>query len=832
MGIKTRIFLWIGTLFIFTAFFFFAISHYEVKKNLQLAKFKIRNEISAINRQKQEQIEHYLTIAFAEAKAQTISGLQKVSTHEWLLKKFSPSLNNYETNTWLNTAILFAAADNIDLIQCINEEKLTSLIVSTPPYVSRMAKIPISDDFQLIMTEYKDGKNEISIGIPYWVAGRSIETDVGVSVFKYPLPGDNDFWLLFPIDAILHGDFESLLKKPITLSPEDAGVRVLIGDPDFFKKIITTILQTIIKTQENLRAHPEWIAKLQSPDLGDWLKQEVRKIVAVDVGLSPSRTDSLEVQFIQEFGKHLQSKYLTWALATLVGSGVWDYNPFNAVAPEGIVRFGHVEEKGAKIGTGILARDVFFTKPYRLSNVCLPSDKGELTVCIDDTISVLESDVVGSSVFFGNTMNIHYRDGETERHGSLTAAVNGDNILRRAALTLQESVFFISGGEVLKAYGKEGQEIPFDIWRSLNIKELRGKERGVISDVNGNEYFFTHQSPIKNNNYFFIFRLKENEFQLFKALDESTKELLKQITLQIALVAFIFLIIVMVVLDRVLKKLIKPIVVLSHATEQICEGYLSRVSLPDRDKVSKDEIGTLYRSFALMVDSMIEGEKAKGLLSKVVSTKIAHTIMSTGVQIGGERRDVTIMFSDIRNFTPLSEQMEPEDLLELLNAYLSRMSNIIERYDGVIDKYVGDEIMALFGAPLDLPNSAGQAVLCAIDIMEDLKQWNEERKQKGLRTLEVGTGINSGTVVAGNIGGGERANYTVIGQVVNVAERLCSVAKGMEIIICKTTLDRMTNKEEVLFEEQPPVELKGVSHVVANYRIFGRSRSTKLPPSR
>jgi class 3 adenylate cyclase len=834
MSVKTRIFLWIGSLFLLTLGIFFVISHHEVIINIQNAKLKIKDEITAINKQRQDQIEQYLTIALGEAQAEVITVLEKVSNHDWLLRKFSPSVANFDTNTWLNSSILMTAADSIDFIQCLNEEKVTSLIVSTPPYISRMAKIPIAEELQIIITEFKNGKSEISIGVPYWVAGRSIELekDASLSIFKYPLPADNNFWLMFSIDAILHGDYESLLTKPITLSPKDAGVRLLISDPDFFKKIITSVINAVIKTQKNLRDHPELIAKLQSPYLGEWIKEEMRKIVKVDEVVAPSRIDNIESQFIQEFGRYIQGKHLIWALATLVGSGVWEYNPFNPISPKGIARFGDIEEKGAEIGTGLFAKNVFFNKPYHITDSCSPPSNKELSTCIDNRLSIIELNTLGSGLFFGSTMDISFKEGGADRHGSLTIGVNGDNLLRKAALTLQENVFFVSGEEVLKAYGKEGQEIPFDIWRFINIHDLIQKKRGVISDSSGNEYFFTNQSPIKDDRHFFIFRLKENEFQLFKLLDESTKELLNTITLQIACIAFGFIIIAMFVLDRILKKLTKPIVQLSHATDLICHGYLSRVSLPERDKVSKDEIGSLYKSFALMVDSMIEGEKAKGLLSKVVSTKIAHTIMSTGVQIGGERREVTILFTDIRNFTPLSEQLEPEDLLELLNAYLSRMSNFIEVYDGVIDKYVGDEIMALFGAPIDLPNSADQAVLCAIDIMEDLKAWNEERKQKGLRVLEVGTGINTGTVVAGNIGGGQRANYTVIGQVVNIAKRLCSVAKAMEIIICKTTLDRIENKEDILFEEQQPVELKGVSHVVPNYRIFGRSRSSKLPPVR
>ncbi len=830
MRVKTRIFVWIAGLFILTWVVFFIFARYEMKTDLYQVKKRIRERVEEIDEQRQNQIEQYLKIAFGEALAETITLLNEITTHEWILDRFDPSVTNADTNTWLSAALLLTAAERIDFIQCINDGKVTSLIVSTPPYVTRMAKIALPNHLHLIVQELSDGHVTASIGIPYWVVG-GVHTSLKLSDMKYPWPENNDFWLLFSVDAILNGNYEALLAKQITLSPEDAGVQLLVGDPLFFKKAITDVLELVISTQKMVREDHKLVSLLQSPTFDDFLKQEISKIVIIEKepNIGPIVSDSQKM-FVMEMKNQVEAKYLIWALATLVGSGVWDFDPHAHTAPQGILRCHHLDTDQSQIGVGILAKDVFMTKPYQISHACDPSAVPGENICVDDVPSIIESDVFGSNIFVGNTMNMIRKEGNKNRYGSLTVAVNGDNILKRAAITLQESVFLIAGQEVLKAYGTEGQPIPRDLWQRIDIEEITKQDRGVVSDGDGNEYFFTRINPTGNSRYVFVFRLQESEFFTSAMINARTQVFLNKISAELAILAFLLLVIVIIILDRILTRLTKPIVQLSKATEQICEGHLSKVYLPNLDTHSKDEVGKLYHSFGQMVDSMIEGEKAKGLLSKVVSSKIAHKIMTTGVQLGGEKREVTILFSDIRGFTSLSEQVDPEELLNLLNGYLTRMTDFIELYDGVVDKYVGDEIMALFGAPVDIENGPGKAILCAIDMIEDLKKWNEERKAQGLRVLEVGTGINTGVVFAGNVGGGDRANYTVIGQVVNVAERLCSAAKGMEIIVCKTTFEKMEGKDEVLFEEQAPLELKGVSRVVPNYRIFGRSKPSKSQP--
>src|SRR5204863_8027790 len=131
--------------------------------------------------------------------------------------------------------------------------------------------------------------------------------------------------------------------------------------------------------------------------------------------------------------------------------------------------------------------------------------------------------------------------------------------------------------------------------------------------------------------------------------------------------------------------------------------------------------------------------------------------------LGGEEREVTVLFSDLRNFTSMSEKLTPQEMLGILNRYFSRMDAIVARHRGVVDKYMGDALMALFGAPLANPDDADRAMQAALEMTEALDDLNRQLNQRGLPTIGLGIGINTDVVVAGNMGSETRLNYTVIG---------------------------------------------------------------------
>ena len=207
---------------------------------------------------------------------------------------------------------------------------------------------------------------------------------------------------------------------------------------------------------------------------------------------------------------------------------------------------------------------------------------------------------------------------------------------------------------------------------------------------------------------------------------------------------------------------------LSSAAEAIGRGEYETEVPATRN----DELGLLVKTFNDMVRGLAEKEVVRALLGKVVSPEIATKLLAENVELGGEERQVTVLFCDIKGFTRLTESQPPGVVLEALNQFFSGVSRIIEAHGGVVDKYIGDAVMAIFGAPHEDPRHALNAVRCGIKMCDSAEALTASLKSQDGQACEFGVGIHSGAVVAGNIGSTSRFNYTVIGDAVNVASRV------------------------------------------------------------
>lgn len=242
----------------------------------------------------------------------------------------------------------------------------------------------------------------------------------------------------------------------------------------------------------------------------------------------------------------------------------------------------------------------------------------------------------------------------------------------------------------------------------------------------------------------------------------------------------------------VARGLSRPLQQLTAQTRRVGGGdYTARLELP-----RADELGQLATAFNEMTAGLAERDRVRDLLDKNVSPEVAAQLLRDGASLGGEEREVTVLFADLRGFTPLSEQLPPRELIGLLNRYLDRMSAEIETHGGVIDKFIGDEIMALFGAPLAEPDAADRAIRAALAMRRELVRLNADLCREGQPPLAFGVGINTARVVAGNIGSHRRLNYSVIGDGVNIASRLQTLTRepayATDIILSDATLQAAT----------------------------------------
>jgi adenylate cyclase len=242
-----------------------------------------------------------------------------------------------------------------------------------------------------------------------------------------------------------------------------------------------------------------------------------------------------------------------------------------------------------------------------------------------------------------------------------------------------------------------------------------------------------------------------------------------------------------------------------------------------------DLLGVLSNYAAVAIEQarlnqkIVAEEKKRERLGRFLSPQVANRIIMTAESqsyaLGiPEEREVSVLFADIVGFTTMSENMSPAAVSLLLNDYLSRMTDIIFKYEGTLDKYIGDAIMAVFGAPLDMPDHAERSIKTALEMLERLEEFNTERKEG--QQLRIRIGINSGRAVAGEIGSINKKEYTVLGDVVNIASRLeSSVATPMSVVIGENTYEAVKQRFEC--RNLGPKPLKGKEKVVTVYEVLG-----------
>ncbi|MFH1115296.1 MAG: adenylate/guanylate cyclase domain-containing protein [Pseudomonadota bacterium] len=265
------------------------------------------------------------------------------------------------------------------------------------------------------------------------------------------------------------------------------------------------------------------------------------------------------------------------------------------------------------------------------------------------------------------------------------------------------------------------------------------------------------------------------------------------------------------------KSISVPLMYTRRAMEKIGRGELETV-VP---VVSNDDIGQMSEQFNRMLQEIKELNAVRDTFGRYLSEEVVAEILKSpgGVDLRGELREITILVSDLRGFTPLSERLPPHAVLEIINRYLGRMTDIIIRHGGTIDEFTGDGILVFFGAPRMLPDHAGRAVACALAMQEALKALNREFTELGLPQLQMGIGINTGELIVGNIGCEKRKKYGALGNPINVAFRVEGHTNGGEILLTSSVYRCINEDLHVCSTRE--VRLKGIDKPETVYQVTG-----------
>ncbi|MBW2633649.1 MAG: HAMP domain-containing protein [Deltaproteobacteria bacterium] len=306
-----------------------------------------------------------------------------------------------------------------------------------------------------------------------------------------------------------------------------------------------------------------------------------------------------------------------------------------------------------------------------------------------------------------------------------------------------------------------------------------------------------------------------NTRAMLNASADMRMQIMSALSIEILYVSFICIVIAIFLAIFVSRSVSNPLKNLEGAMQEINQDNLTvRMEI-----VSNDELGAVSDGFNDMAKRLEATEQIKESFGKYVSKEIRDEILSGNITLDGEMKRVTLLFSDLRNFTTLVEKHHPTDVVKVINQYFTEMTSAIKTFRGQVLQYVGDEIEAVFGAPVVYDDHPDMAVEAAKEMCRRLVILNNNLESQGFGPLKHGIGIHTGAVLAGNIGSKDRISYAMVGDTVNLASRIESLTKeyGCGIILSQTTHDLLTGKFET--EQLSAVEIKGKKEKVMIYKL-------------
>jgi class 3 adenylate cyclase len=805
MNLRTKIFLLVGGLF-FVAFVSSQVfEEYVTSRNLDLQTQTLNNKIIENQEAKRQEAQRF-SRAIIEHNTDMVAVLiNKIREYQWLRNGFTPSVANLENQTWLAASDLMYMNKWIDFIENTNEGQITSLIVlddHRPSVASRISDRGLFSYFML--------KNRIEdqlwqgpyLGVPYFIdiidfdATRRKEVQTDSEIISHAA-----FYFLFKPEAIMKIEPAKMQEVLTRIKTGQYLGKMDSSDQRNFPYIIERVINSIEQIQNEFKKDLENYHLL--------LNGQIPPALGVDKNSLNASVSEFSKRYQEAKGiAYLDLRYeelsMLWQIGSILSTDLFGSEPFAETFPLGMAEV----PPGSAAGQAVINKSIFYDQPQFTANQYAAFDEiyGEplkyQRVVLQDS---------NQRLFFGGQIEIidALPDG-TNRKGTLTLGVNANPIVEGLALATSSETFFVSQGNVIKGFSSTGVELSKEELL-LPLEKIQDLNSGFFSRE-GTEFFFMRLVPYPGFDInFYLVIPKYRAFSLSNSLKENARELIRTISIQMQFISFAALLLVLFSLNHIAKHVTDPIVHLARACKILKSGRLDEVHLPKLLRKAKDEIYLLYYSFDEMIQGLKEKEKVQGVLNKVVSPTIAQEILKGNIHLGGEEREVTVLFADIRRFTKISESMEPHDLINMLNTCMTKVSHVIDAAGGVIDKYVGDEVMALFGAPLPDKDGPQKAIKCAFEIMKVLEDWNCLRAKDHLPLVQMGIGIHTGMVIVGNMGAENRLNYTVLGTNVNLASRLCSIAGPGQILISQPTLSAPHVSELVNVKSLDKVLLKGFS---------------------
>ncbi len=297
----------------------------------------------------------------------------------------------------------------------------------------------------------------------------------------------------------------------------------------------------------------------------------------------------------------------------------------------------------------------------------------------------------------------------------------------------------------------------------------------------------------------------------------TVQEFARDIQIFILVLSLIFIIGAFRLNQLVTRSILNPLENMLSVVDRIRkDDYGARVRV-----VTNDELGLLGDASNDMIEGLAERKKLRAEFGKYITPQIRDEILSGRIPLNGEHREATLLFSDLRDFTPFVETHRADEVISGMRAYFTAMHRAIRKYDGVVLQFVGDEIEAVFGVPVPFPDHPDKAVLAALEMRRNLEALNRERREMGQPTFDHGIGIHTGTVLAGNSGSEDQLAYALIGSTVNVASRIQGLTREFDcdILLSKTTAELLQG--EFRMEDLPPRMVKGYSKKVCICRLKG-----------